>query len=54
MVKDYLVITEDVDQMIEIAHRLVTDVNAIKKIYTPLMMDKMREEILHYSGGGIE
>ncbi|MBR6702423.1 MAG: hypothetical protein IKI78_04720, partial [Clostridia bacterium] len=51
MVKDYLKITEDVDEIVAIAHRLVDDVNAIKRIYTPLMFEKMREEIAHYTGG---
>lgn len=51
MVKDYLKVTENVDEMIEIAHRLIPDVNAVKPIYTPLMMEKMREEVIHYTGG---
>lgn len=48
---DYLKITDNEDEMIEIAHRLVNDVNAIKPIYTPLMMEKMNEQVDHYSPG---
>lgn len=50
MIKDYLKVTENVDEMIEIAQRLISDVNAVKPIYTPLMMEKMREDVLHYAG----
>ena len=50
MLADYLKITENVDEMIEIAHRIINEVDAVRKIYTPLMMEKMREEIIHYLG----
>lgn len=42
---DYLKITDNEDEMIEIAHRLIDDVNRIKLIYTPLMLEKMYEPI---------
>lgn len=49
---DYLKITNDENEMIEIAHRLIEDVNKIKKIYTPLMMEKIYEQVDHYTAGG--
>lgn len=50
MLADYLIVTENVDEMVAIAHRLVEDVNKVRHIYTPLMKEKMREEVLHYLG----
>lgn len=46
---DYLKITEDPEQKIAIAHKLIEDVNRIKLIYTPLMMEKLRDLIEHYA-----
>ncbi len=48
---DYLKTTDNTKEKIEIAHRLIEDVNAIKPIYSPLMMEKMRNEIDHYCEG---
>jgi len=50
---NYLRITDDENEMIEIAHRLIEDVNKIKLIYTPLMMEKMYEQVDHYTGAGM-
>lgn len=44
-------ITESSEEKIAIAHRLIDDVNAVKPIYTPLMMEKMNEQIDHYCEG---
>ena len=49
----YLKITDDENEMIEIAQQLVEDVNRIKPIYTPSMMDKMYEQVDHYTDGGV-
>lgn len=45
---DYLKVTNNEDEMIAIAHRLTKDVDAIKPIYTPVMMGKMYEQASHY------
>ena len=44
---DYLKITDNADEKIAIAHRLIEDVNKIQLIYTPLMKEKMYERIDH-------
>lgn len=50
MVSEYLKVTEDVNEMIEIAKLLIIDINKIFPLYTPLMMDKMREDVLNHLG----
>lgn len=50
MLADYLKVTDNMEEMIEIAKRIIYDIDAIRAIYTPLMFDKMREEIIHYTG----
>ena len=48
---DYLVITSDKEKKAEIGRKLVDDVNRIRELYTPLMMEKMYEAIDHYRPG---
>ena len=54
MVKDYLKLTDDPEEIRAIAERLVKDITVRHKtgdkiLYTPLMLQKMREDIDHYS-----
>lgn len=53
MIKEYLVITEDAEEKKAIAKRLMEDVTSnfggkLSKFYTPLMLAKLQEDILHY------
>ena len=56
MIESYLKITDDFQEMKEIALRLIKDVKwrGIKKFYTPLMLQKMRDELDHYMPDGTE
>lgn len=50
MIEKYLKVTEDPAEIKEIAQRLLEDcTNRGKKFYTPLMLQKMREEMNHYA-----
>ena len=53
MIKDYLLITDNADEQIAIAQRLIDDVTRFvnghyEKFYTPQLLKNMDEEILHY------
>lgn len=50
---DYLKIMGEIDEKVAIAHRLVQDVNAIKKNYTPLMFERMHAEINCFSTSNV-
>lgn len=54
MIKDYLVITENAEEKKTIAKRLIEDITSnfggkLVKFYTPLILDKMDEDIRHYA-----
>lgn len=54
MVKDYLKITNDPQKIRQIADRLIADISTdqggiFKQLYTPLMLSKMNEDIVHYA-----
>ena len=54
MLKDWLKITEDPAEIVELGKRLAEEITintggCIRKFYTPLMLSKMLEEIGHYA-----